>query len=172
MKMKVRSEGLSNGFNITSIFQKKTDKLAVSVPLEKDLYGVKIRKLPNGAYIKALQTVQNLPAILMEKCFPGMDIDDILNQLKQLDKDGILAIAGHLMTVIPEEFFKIVSELLSIPYEKLMDDLTPTETIEILEAFWEVNDMAPFFEKLKKIFGNWTQKVSTPPPTARSSVMR
>ena len=50
MKMKVRSEGLSNGFNITSIFQKKTDKLAVSVPLEKDLYGVKIRKLPNGAY--------------------------------------------------------------------------------------------------------------------------
>lgn len=169
MKMKVRFE---DGFNITSIFQKKTDKLAVSVPLEKDLYGVKIRKLPNGAYIKALQTVQNLPAILMEKCFPGMDIDDILNQLKQLDKDGILAIAGHLMTVIPEEFFKIVSELLSIPYEKLMDGLTPTETIEILEAFWEVNDMSPFFEKLKKIFGNWTQKVSTPPPTARSSVMR
>ena len=103
--------------------------------------------------------------------FSGMDIDDILNQLKQLDKDGI-SIAGHLMTVIPEEFFKIVSELLSIPYENSWTILHPQRRSKFLEAFWEVNDMSPFFEKLKKIFGNWTQKVSTPPPTARSSVMR
>lgn len=156
------SEGLSNGFNITSIFRKKTDKLAVSVPLEKDLYGVKIRKLPNGAYIKALQTIQNLPALLIEKCFPGMDVDDILKQLSQIDKDGFLALAGHLMSVLPAEIFKLISTLLDIPFEKLMDELTPAETLEILEAYWEVNDLTPFFERLKRITGNLIQPTNQP----------
>jgi hypothetical protein len=147
--------------NISSIFQKKIDKLSVSVPRNKELYGVIIRKLPNGAYINALQTVQNLPAILLENCFPGEDIDDILKQLGQINKDSLLAIAGKLMAVIPEEFFKIISELLDIPLEKLINELTPAETIEIIEAFWEANDMSPFFEKLKKIFGNLMKTAPT-----------
>lgn len=147
---------------LTDIFNKKTDKMAVSVPRDSELYGVKIRKLPNGAYIKALQTVQNLPAILLENCFPGEDIDDIMKQLGKLDKDGLLAIAGKLMAVIPEEFFKLIAGLLDIPLAKLIDELTPTETLQIIEAFWEVNDMSPFFEKLKKIFGNMTKTVPIP----------
>jgi hypothetical protein len=146
---------------LKELFPKNTDKMAVSVPLEKELYGVKIRKLPNGAYIKALQAVQNLPAILLENCFPGQDKDDILKQLGKLDKDGMLAIAGKLIAVIPEEFFKLVSGLLDIPMEKLIDELSPTETIQIIEAFWEANDMSPFFEKLKKIFGNMIKTAPT-----------
>jgi hypothetical protein len=148
--------------NLKGLFNKKTDTMAISVPIEKVLYGVKIRKLPNGAYIKALQTVQNLPAILMENCFPGQDIEDILKRFGSIDKDGILALTGQLMAALPEQFLKLISTLLDISLEKLTDELSPKETIEILEAFWEANDLSPFFEKLKGILKGWTKNIPVP----------
>jgi len=154
--------GMKKNQLLTSLLQKKEDKMSISIPRERELYGVKIRKLPNGAYIKALQTIQNLPALLIEKCFPGMDVDDILKQLSQIDKDGFLALVGHLMSVLPAEIFKLISTLLDIPLEKLMDELTPAETLEILEAYWEVNDLTPFFERLKRITGNLIQPTNQP----------
>jgi hypothetical protein len=140
--------------NLKGLFNKKTDTMAISVPIEKVLYGVKIRKLPNGAYIKALQTVQNLPAILMENCFPGQDIEDILKRFGSIDKDGILALTGQLMAALPEQFLKLISTLLDISLEKLTD--------ELLEAFWEANDLSPFFEKLKGILKGWTKNIPVP----------
>lgn len=136
------------------LINKKKDATQISVPLEKELHGVKIRKLPNGAYIKALNTVQNLPQLIMEGCFPGKELEDVLSYFQSIDSNGLMALAGKLIAAVPEQFFKLISELLTIPLEKLMDELTPNETLEILVAFWEANDMSPFFENLKKkIFG-------------------
>lgn len=128
---------------------KKNDASTASIPLEKTIYGVTIKKLPNGAYIRALNTFQNLPEILLEGCFPGMKADKIIEELQALDSDKLLVMAGKLIQVIPEQFLKLVSDLLDIPFEKLMDELSPNETIEILQAFWEKNDLSAFFERLK-----------------------
>lgn len=129
---------------------KNKDVSTMSVPLEKEMYGVKIKKLPNGQYIKALATVQNLPQILLENCFPNIDTDeDIVKSIMELDKDKLLIMAGKLIQVIPEQFLKIVSNLLDIPFEKLMNELSPNETLDILEAYWKMNDLSVFFEKLK-----------------------
>ena len=134
-----------------TIFEKiiKKDASTVSVPLEQELYGVKIRKLPNGQYIKALNTFQNLPEILLEACFPGMKSDKVMEELQALDSDKLLIMAGKLIQVIPEQFLKLISNLLDIPFEKLMYELAPNETVEILQAFWEKNDLANFFVTLK-----------------------
>lgn len=137
--------------DIKKLFNKKKDMSEVSVPLGHELHGVKIRKLPNGAYIKALNAVQNLPEILLKGCFPGQNIDDILKFFGDIDTDGLVMLAGKLLSVVPEQFLKLISELLDISCEKLIDELSPNETREILKAFWEVNDMSPFFESLKKM---------------------
>jgi predicted transcriptional regulator len=138
--------------NIIDKFFKTENKDAseISVPLEKELYGVKIRKLTNGAYIKALNTVQNLPGIIIKGCFPGQDLEDILKYFQTISVENIIFLAGKLLATMPEHFLKLISELLDIPFEKLRDDLTPKETLEILEAFWKVNDIDPFFEILKR----------------------
>ncbi len=141
-------------FNFKSIANKKSDASEISVPMEQELHGVKIRKLPNGQYIKALNAVQNLPQLIIEGCFPGQDLDEILTFFtdpNNINTDNILAIAGKLLAAVPEQFLKLASVLLNIPIEKLTDELSPNETLEILKAFWEVNDMSPFFENLKKI---------------------
>jgi hypothetical protein len=135
----------------------KTDASQISVPIDKEIYGVKIRRLPNGAYIKALNTVQNLPEILLEACFPGMPADDILAELQSLNSEKLLIMAGRLIQVIPEQFLKIVSELLDIPFEILMDKLTPAETLIILEEYLNANDLTSFFESMKRmVMGNKT----------------
>lgn len=125
------------------------DASNISIPLLKELHGVKIRKLPNGAYIKALNTMQNLPKVLMEACFPGVEADDIFDEIQGLNKDELLLLAGKCIQVIPEQFLKVVSNLLDIPFEKLMNELTPNETLEILEAYWQMNDLSDFFNRLK-----------------------
>lgn len=136
--------------NIKSFLQSK-DASNISVPTEKELHGIKIRKLPNGAYIKALNTVQDLPKVLIEACFPGIDADTIFEDIQTLNKDDLLIMAGKCIQVIPEQFLKIVSNLLDIPFEKLMDELTPKETLDILEAYWEMNDLSAFFNRLKGV---------------------
>jgi hypothetical protein len=125
------------------------DASNISIPLSKELYGVKIRKLPNGAYIKALNTVQDMPKVLLEACFPEVDANDIFEDIQNLNKDEILILAGKCIQVIPEQFLKIVSELLNIPFDKLMNELSPNETLEILEAYWQMNDLSAFFNRLK-----------------------
>lgn len=140
--------------DLKKFFNKKSDASGISIPIENELHGVKIRKLPNGQYIKALNTVQNLPQLIIKGCFPGQELDEIVTFFtdpNNINTDNILAIAGKLLTVVPEQFLKLVSVLLDIPIEKLTDGLTPNETLEILKAYWEVNDMSPFFENLKKI---------------------
>lgn len=135
-------------------FNKKIDASEISVPMENELYGVKIRKLPNGQYIKALNAVQNLPQLIIKGCFPGQELDEILTIFtdpNNINTDNILALTGKLLAAVPEQFLKLISVLLDIPVEKLTNELTPNETLEILKAFWEVNDMSPFFENLKKI---------------------
>lgn len=140
---------------INSIFKKSKDAAALSMPAENTIHGVLIRKLPNGAYIKALNTIQDMPEVILKGCFPGMTPDEIMEQFKNISVDMLPVLAGKLLATVPEQFLKFIAELTEIPYDKLFSELTPDETLDILLAMWELNNLTDFFEKLKgKVMGN------------------
>lgn len=137
--------------NIKSLFNKKqADAAKVSLPQEDTIHGVKIKKLPNGAYIKAFNEMQNMPEIILKGCFPGMDPDEILETFKNINVDILPGMAGKLLACFPEQLIKFISSLTDIPEEVFINKLTPKETLDVIESFWEINDMTAFFEKLTK----------------------
>lgn len=142
---------------INNLFKKSNDASTLSLPLEKTIHGVVIRKLPNGAYIKALSAIQDMPEAILKGCFPGMSLDEILGEFKNITADMLPVLAGKLLANVPEQFLKFISELTEIPFDKLMNELSPKETMDILEGMWELNDLTDFFKKLKgKVMMNKT----------------
>lgn len=139
------------------MFAKKDKSIKISAPKEKTLYGVKIRKLPIAKYIRLLQTAEELPQLLAGKVFPGMDIMEIAQYLKNLNGNKLPDLIAKLMTVIPEEAMGLLSELLDIPIERLTEDipeaLSLSELSEIVFEFWELNDMSGFFVTARRLAG-------------------
>jgi hypothetical protein len=143
--------------NLSKVFGRKKDAVGLSMPVEKTIHGVVIRKLPNGAYIKALNAIQDMPEVMLKGCFPGMSPDEILEEFKNITADMLPVLAGKLLANVPEQFLKFISELAEIPLDKLMNELSPKETLDILEAMWELNDLTDFFKKLRgKVIMNKT----------------
>lgn len=134
---------------VYNLFKKTKDASDLSMPKAKTIHGVEIRRLPNGAYIKALNSIQDMPEIILKGCFPGMNPDDILEQFQNITVDMLPVLLGKLLANVPEQFLRFISELTEIPFEKYMNELTPKETLDILEAMWELNDLTDFFKKLK-----------------------
>lgn len=129
---------------------RKTDKsIAISLPNEGHLHGIKIKKLPLGAYIKAIGTVKNLPEILLRNCFPDMKPDEVIATMKTLDQDALYAMLGRLLTVVPEQFLRLIADLIDADYDHLLNNLSPKELFEVLCAFWEVNDTTDFFNQIR-----------------------
>jgi hypothetical protein len=132
---------------------RKTDKsISVSLPADGHLHGVKIKKLPIGAYIKAIGVIKNLPEILLKNCFPDQKPAEVMESLKSLDQESLYAMLGRLMQVVPEQFLHLVAELIDTDYDHLVNDLTPKELFEVLRAFWEVNDTTDFMDQIKKLW--------------------
>jgi len=132
---------------------RKTDKsISMSLPADGNLHGVRVKKLPVGAYIKAIGTIKNLPEILLKNCFPDQKPDEVVESLKKLDQEALYAMLGRLIQVVPEQFIRLVAELIDSDYEHLIS-LTPKELLEVLRAFWEVNDTTDFFDQIKALWG-------------------
>lgn len=129
----------------------KDKSVAMSIPKSYTLYGVTISKLPIAKYIAVLREINELPALLLDELLPdeGGNMVDLLVKLQSFNRNTILSLCGRLLKVVPEEFCKILSQLLNIPEERLLDvncknPLSLSELAEIIEAFWKVNDMSDF----------------------------
>lgn len=139
------------------MFFKKDKSIHMSIPKSYELYGVTIRKLPIAKYIAVLREVNDLPSLLLGELFPeGSNLNDSLERLQNLDRSTTLALIGRLLKVVPEEFCKILSQLLNIPEERLLDvdcqnPLSLSELTEIIEAFWQVNDMSDFLMTVQSL---------------------
>ena len=129
---------------------KKDKSIHMSIPKSYSLYGVTIRKLPIAKYIAVLREVNDLPSLLLGELLPDNgNLIDLLENLQSFNRNTILSLCGRLLKVVPEEFCKILSQLLNIPEERLLDvncknPLSLSELAEIIEAFWKVNDMSDF----------------------------
>ncbi|KGE20629.1 hypothetical protein [Paenibacillus wynnii] len=138
------------------MFNFKRDKsITASLPQDQMLHGIKVKKLPLGQYIKALHAIENLPEIMLKELFPGMKPDQVLDKLKAIDEDTVYQLVSRLLRVVPEQFLRLVAELIDTEFEHLQDNLTPKELLEVLRAFWAVNDMTDFFVQIKMMMGGW-----------------
>lgn len=136
---------------------KKDKSIHMSIPKSYSLYGVTIRKLPIAKYIAVLREVNDLPSLLLGELFPeGSNLNDALERLQNIDRSTTLALIGRLLKIVPEEFCKVLSQLLDISEERLLDvncenPLSLSELTEIIEAFWKVNDMSDFLMTVQSL---------------------
>lgn len=158
---------------------KKNRSLKISAPNDTTLYDVRVRKLPIAKYIRLLHTAEELPQMLIGKAFPGQNVGAIMQYLKNLNKDNLIDLITRLLAVVPEELMKLLSELLDIPRERLLEDssdaLSPKELLEIISAFWELNDMSDFFGIARRLAGQVKAASSgsnAGSPSLRASVSR
>lgn len=136
---------------------RKDKSISMSIPKSYTLYGVTITKLPIAKYIAVLREINELPALLLDELLPdGGNLIDLLENLQSFNRNTILSLCGRLLKVVPEEFCKILSQLLNIPEERLLDvncenPLSLSELAEIIEAFWKVNDMSDFLMTVQSL---------------------
>lgn len=139
------------------IFSKKDKSINMTMPKKRVLYGVEIRKLPVAKYIEVLNTAENLPYVLLNNIYPDVkNFTEFCDRLKVMDRNAVLELLGKLLTTVPKEFCKIISELLDIPLERLLDSkcknpLSLSELLEIILAFIEMNDMSDFFVSVRRL---------------------
>lgn len=123
-------------------------KEILSLSEETELHGVIIRKMPNGQYLKALEVIKQLPENFMKEVMQGKTE---LKLSDMFDTKNIATLMGTLLTSVPEFTIKFLSKLLNINEKVLREELSPLETLEIVEKFWEVNNLTSFFQKMKPI---------------------
>lgn len=126
-------------------------KESLSLNMEEELYGITIKKMPNGQYLKALELIKELPESFMKELMEGktdMKLSDMF------DINNIATLIGTLLNVAPSFTIRFLAKLLNVNEKVLKDELTPLQTIEIAEKFWEINDLTSFFQKMKPIMKN------------------
>lgn len=118
---------------------------------EKIVHGVTVKKLPIGAFIKAMEDIGNLPVLMLEKLFPDKSGAEALYAIRFMNREDMLKIVCKALTILPREFISFVSSLLNEDAEKLSEKLTPMEMIDVLTEFWEINDIENFIKKAKAL---------------------
>lgn len=127
--------------------------IALSIPKNKRVCGIEIKKMPLGAYLRALEKIKTFPADFMDICFPGLGLNDILDKLITLDKDSLQPLILAIFSNGPRYFISFVSELTGIDEKELLEDeaIGLDGFIEIINTFIEVNDLGKCFEQGKSL---------------------
>lgn len=139
------------------LLKKKDKSLELTIPKTYELYGVTVRKLPVGKYVEYLKKSEDLPYILLSKVFPDVqDFSQLLDQLLSLDRTAMLKVLGKLLTTAPEQLCLLLSDLLDIPKERLLDPdcdnaLALDELMEIVIKFVEINNYDDFFVSVRRL---------------------
>lgn len=153
---------------------KRDKSLELSIPETKELHGVKIVKLPVARYILALNTLENLPKIIVSELIgEAGSAKVLLEKLSNGDTSFIEAVLVRLVKTVPKELCRLLSELLGIPQERLLDvdcdvPLTLNELIEVVIAFIELNDLSDFFGNVRKLTSMLTAQTKAPVNTGSS----
>lgn len=122
------------------------EKLSLSE--KKIINNVEIKKMPCGKYFEALQTLKNLPEDFMKEL--SKDKEDFkLSEMMNIE--GITELIMRMLVILPDFTFTFLSTLMDIEVDKMKNELTPTELLEITKEFWEINKLESFFVQMKSI---------------------
>lgn len=119
---------------------------SLSLPKKKTIHGVEVRKMPCGKYFEALQTLKNLPEDFIKQLTEGKP-DFKLSEMLTLE--NIIDLVVKLLLIFPDFTISFLSVLMDIEEEKIRDELTPKELIEIINEFWKMNELESFFALMK-----------------------
>lgn len=119
-----------------------------SLPKLKTIHGVEIRKMPCGKYFEALQTLKDLPEDFMKELMSDKK-DFKLSEMMSLE--GIVELVMRLLVILPDFTFTFISKLMEIDENKIRNELTPTELLDIIKEFWKINQLESFFDQMKPI---------------------
>lgn len=146
---------------------KKDKSVEMSKPKSYMLHGIKIYKLPVGKYVQAMETVNDLPVLLLDDILPGINgYEDLIKRLSAMEAKAFGEIIGQVLAAAPKRFCEILSELLDIPKQRLLDPnckdaLSLDEVAEIILAFININDMSSFFTNARLISQKMGAQTST-----------
>ena len=116
----------------------------------KTIHGIEIRKMPCGKYFEALQT---LPEEFMKELLKDKK-DFKLSEMFTME--NITELVVKLILMLPDFTFNFISTLTDIDREKIENELTPNELIDIIQEFWKMNELESFFDKMKPIMSKIT----------------
>lgn len=124
-----------------------------SLPKTKTIHGVEIEKKPCGKYIKALQTLKNLPEDFIKEL---SDNGQEFKLSEMFTVENIMTLITKLLIILPDFTFNFLSKLMEIDREVLENQLTPKEVLDIIKVFWEINELESFFDQMKSILNKVT----------------
>ena len=138
------------------LFQNKS--AAMSLPKNKKVHGIEIKKVPVGKYIAAMREMEELPSIIIHELFPGKSMADIMADFSRADEEFAIGLMGKLLIVLPEKLLEALCSVIGISAQVAMEQLTPKELLDITREFWKINELSDFF---KSVSGLIRQKLLT-----------
>ncbi len=126
---------------------------SLSLKKVKTIHGVEIRKMPCGKYFEALQTLKNLPEDFMKEISDNKQ-DFKLSEMFTME--NIMNLITKLLIILPDFTFTFLSKLMDVDINKMKNELTPKELIDIVKEFWKMNELESFFAQMKPIIGKIT----------------
>lgn len=129
----------------------KTVGMGLSFPKSKTVCGYEIKKMHLGAWLKAVERLQDLPADIIRSCFPGKTIDGIIGELSSANENSITNILSGILSAAPSYAIGFISELSGIDEDMLLTDpeIGSDGLIDIIFAIVEVNRLGESVRKLK-----------------------
>ena len=133
----------------------KTNSISTSIPKEKTVRGYTIKRMPLGQFLKATQLLQDLPTTIMQALFPDADASEVLNQLKDITRETLIALFVRALSTLPEHVLSLFAELSGIPSDQLNDDpnIGLDGLIELADAWVEVNGIENFIKAAGALVG-------------------
>ncbi len=123
----------------------KDKSIKMSLPKERDVHGFTVRKVTMGEYLTALKETQELPQNLLDECFGNLDMNKAMNILLTGKQEEAVSVAVKLFMKAPEPLIRLLCEIMRIDPERALQELTPSEMLDVVKAFWELNSMNDFF---------------------------
>jgi len=145
---------------------------ALSLPQNRTVRGYEVKRLALGGYLRAIDLLQGFPTDLMEACFPGDGLKEILEKLKRLDAALLESVLGGALLTASEMVIRLAAELTGIDEQALRGDpdVGLDGLVEILTAWAEVNSIADFMPAVRRLIGKMRAAVgSSPKPNTGSS---
>ncbi|HNX63135.1 MAG TPA: hypothetical protein PKN45_10885 [Candidatus Limiplasma sp.] len=140
------------------------NSIRLSIPKDKKVRGYVVKRMPLGAYLKALEALQDFPQEIAMKLIPNCTgIDQVLVYFKTITKNSLVTMIVGLMSVVPEKFIELVSQLTEIPYDSMIDDpnIGLDGLAEIVAAWLEVNGTENFLRAASQAIETGTKFAAT-----------
>ncbi len=129
-----------------ALFQNKS--AAMSLPKSRKIHGIEIKKVPIGRYIEAMREMEDLPGLIVHELFPGKSMAEIMQSFTEADEGFAISLLGKLLVVLPERLIEVICRVVGLEKEAALERLTPKELLDIVQAFWALNDLTDFFRSV------------------------